>query len=286
MPDPAHLGPAEHWILARCAVAVAQIDKAYGEHEFGEVTRLLYEAVWSEYCDWYVELAKVGLGPESSPERRGATWRTLSWVLDRYLRLLHPVTPHITEHIWSRIPHLPSDAQLLIVSAWPDPPAGPATDTTLAEGVAELIELIGSIRTARAESGIEPADILPAQVWLADGPARAAYPDMAAAVARLARVQPTLVEERAALPSSTGLAVVTASAEARLARSEADRQRERARLDKEMQKLQAQLIAAQARLADPNFTGRAPAPIVDQARKRAAELETRVAALTTRSREV
>ena len=285
-PDAVHLGPAEHWILARCAVATAQVEKAYGDYEFGEVTRLLYEAVWNEFCDWYLELAKVGLGSESTPERRVATWRTLAWVLDRYLRLLHPVTPHITEHIWSRIPHMPSDAELLIVSAWPDASAGPAADATLADGVAALIELIGAIRTARAESGIEPADILPAQIWLADGPARATYPGMAAAVARLARVQPTLVDERALLAGVPGLAVLTASAEARLARSDADHQRERARLEKELHKLQAQLSAAEARLADPSFTERAPAPVVDQARARVVELAGQVAALTTRSMEV
>ncbi|MEP7159363.1 MAG: valine--tRNA ligase, partial [Chloroflexota bacterium] len=285
-PDPAHLGPAEHWILARSTVAVAQVEKAYAEYQFGEVTRLLYDAVWSEFCDWYLELAKVGLGSDSTLERRIATWRTLSWVLDRYLRLLHPVTPHITEHIWSRLPHLPSDPDLLIVASWPDAAEGPAANATLADGVAALIDLIGAIRTARAESGVEAGDILPAQIWLADGPARAAYPEMAAAVARLARVQPTLVDDRAALADETGLAVLTGVAEARLARSESDRQRERARLEKDLPKLQAQLSAAQARLADPNFTGRAPTPVVDQARQRAVELETQVAALTTRSREV
>jgi valyl-tRNA synthetase len=285
-PDPAHVGPAEHWILARSALAVAQVEKAYADYRFGDLTRLLYDAVWSEYCDWYVELAKVGLAADAPAERRAATWRTLTWVLDRYLRLLHPVVPHITEHIWSRLPHRPADPALLIVAPWPQAADSPAANESLATGVAELIELIGAIRAARAESGIEAADILPAQIWLADGPARAAYPDMAAAVARLARVTPTLIADRAALGSAAGLAVVTAGAEARLARSEADRQRERARLEKELHKLDAQLGAARARLADADFTRRAPAPVVDQARQRVADLEGQFAALTARSREV
>ena len=139
-----------------------------------------------------------------------------------------------------------------------------------------------AIRSARAESGIEAGDILPAQLWLADGPARAAYADMAAAVGRLARVTPTLVADRATLTSAPGVAVLTGDAEARLAQSAADRERERTRLEKELSGLQAQLGTTSARLADANVTGRAPSDVVDQARRRAAELEGQVVALQSR----
>ena len=285
-PDPAHLGPAEHWILTRSALAVAQVEKAYADFEFGEVTRLLYDAVWSDFCDWYLELAKVGLAADAPVERRVATWRTLSWVLDRYLRLLHPVTPHITEHIWPRLPHLASDPDLLIVARWPEAADSPAADETLAAGVGALIDLVTAVRAARAETGIEPGDILPAQIWLADGPARAAYPQMASAIARLARVQPTLVDDRAAFADGSGLAVVTAVAEARLTNSQAHRDRERARLEKELGSLRAQLGATDARLQDANFMARAPEAVVAQARQRKLELETQVQALETRRQEV
>jgi valyl-tRNA synthetase len=279
-PDPAHTGAADHWILARAAVAVAQAEKAYADYEFGEVTRVLYDAIWSDYCDWYLELAKVGLAADAPVERRVATWRTLSWVLDRYVRLLHPVTPHITEFIWPRLAHRADDADLLIVSRWPMAEDSPAADQTLADGVAALIDLVTAIRAARAETGIGAADILPGQIWLADGPARAAYPDMAAALARLTRVTPTIVDDRASL--GDGLAIVTTVAEARLARSAADTQREKARLEKELRNVEAQRAAINARLADSGFIGRAPANVVEEARKREAELEAQVAALQAR----
>jgi valyl-tRNA synthetase len=280
--DTAELGPSEHWILARSEATLAAVESAYASFEFGEVARLLYDAIWNDFCDWYVELAKIGLADGSaSGSRKRAIWSTLTWVLDRYLRLLHPLMPMITEEIWGRLPHRADDPELLIVAPWPL--AGEAAldaDQSLASGAAALIDLVTAIRSARAESGIEAGDILPAQIWLADGPARAAYADMAAAVARLARVTPELVAARATLDD--GLIVVTGSAEARLMQSDAQREREHARLEKELSGLKAQLDSANARLADANFVDRAPKAVVDDARKRAVELQTQVDALTAR----
>src|SRR5262249_20758806 len=154
-----------------------------------------------------------GLGAESEPSRRAATWRTLAWVLDRYLRLLHPLMPHVTEEIWGRTPHLPEDPELLIVAPWPtagDAPHLARSEATRAEGVSGLIELITAIRAARAEAGIQAADIVEASLWLPDGPARAAFADLQPVVERLARVHATTVAERAALDTvADALAVVT-----------------------------------------------------------------------------
>ncbi|MDL2334518.1 MAG: class I tRNA ligase family protein, partial [Chloroflexota bacterium] len=280
--DTDHLGPADHWILERGAATLAAVESAYANFEFGEVARLLYDAIWNDFCDWYVELAKIGLGDATSaPERKRAIWSTLTWVLDVYLRLLHPLMPMLTEEIWSKLPHRPGDPDLLIVAPWPlAPDAAVTADARLAEGAAAVIELVTAIRAARAESGVEAADVLPAQICLSDGPARAAYAQMDAALARLARVQPTLVDDRAAL--GEGLAVVTGVAEARLTRSAADREREQSRLEKELRNVDAQLAATNTRLADSGFTGRAPAEVVEQTRRRAAELAEQSAALKSR----
>jgi valyl-tRNA synthetase len=284
--DTDHLGPAEHWILQRCESTLAAAEAAYAGFEFGEVARLLYDAIWNDFCDWYVELAKIGLNdPSAGAPRKRAIWSTLTWVLDRYLRLLHPLMPMLTEEIWGKLPHRPADPDLLIVASWPAATdASAAADMKRANGTAALIELVKAIRSARAESGIEAADILPAQIWLADGPGRDAYAELAAAVSRLARVTPTLIDERAAL--AHGLAVVTANSEARLEQSAAHRERERARLEKELRGLQAQLDGALARLSDASFIGKAPKSVVDDARNRAAELEAQVAALKARRAEV
>jgi valyl-tRNA synthetase len=203
-------------------------------------------------------------------------------VLDRLLRLLHPVVPHITESIWERLPHLATDPELLIVARWPDA-TGLAADAEQAHGVEALIELVSALRAARAESGIDAADWLPASIWLGDARARAAYSGLAPAIGRLARVQPTLVERREDLDATAGgLAVVSGAAEARLTRSDADREREKARLVKELGNIEAQLDATSARLADAGFIGRAPAGVVEQTRRRAAELADQAQALQSR----
>jgi valyl-tRNA synthetase len=108
----------------------------------------------------------------------------LTFVLDRLLRLLHPVMPHITEQIWERLPHLTTDPALLVVARWPDA-TGLAADAEQAHGVTQLIELVTALRAARAESGIEAADWLPAAIWIGDERARAAYPALAPAIGRL-----------------------------------------------------------------------------------------------------
>ena len=283
------LGPAEHWMLDRCARTINAVDKAYAEFEFGEVARQLYDAIWSDYCDWYVELAKIGLADaDASPARKRAIWSTLTWVLDRYLRLLHPIMPMVTEEIWGRLPHLPDDPELLIVARWPAPAdAGVSPDGRRSEGASQLIELVTAIRAARAESGIEASDWLPARIWLPEGPARDAFAALATSVGRLARVKPTLIDERAALDAdgSGALAVITTTAEARLLRSDADRVRERARLEKELRGIASQLAAAESRLSDHSFVTRAPAKVVEHARRRVAELREQADALRARMRE-
>jgi valyl-tRNA synthetase len=286
-PAAGDLGAADEWILGRCAQTVEAVEAAYAQYEFGRVAHLLYEAIWSEYCDWYLEMAKAALSGDASAPRRVATWQTLSWTLDRYLRLLHPVMPHVTEEIWNRLPHTAEDPELVIVAPWPDssdPSFSAVRGAPSAEGVGGLIELITAMRAARAEAGIQPADVLNASLWLPDGSAREAFADLQSVVERLARIQATRVETRDALDSAgvESLSVVTPFGEARLIRSNADRERERARLEKELRNSEAALEAADRRLEDPNFVGRAPAAVVEQASRRAAELRDQVAALRAR----
>jgi len=280
------LGAADEWILDRCARAVEAVEAAYADYEFGRVAHLLYDAIWSEFCDWYLEMAKIGLSSDGQAARRGATWRTLAWVLDRYLRLLHPLMPHVTEEIWGRMPHLPEDPELLIVAPWPtahDAPALAVFGQGRAEGVSGLIELITAMRAARAEAGIQAADIVDASIWLPEGATRAAFADLGPTLNRLARVRSTAVDDRTDLDSAArAIAVVTSFGEARLIRSDADREREQARLEKELRNAQSALEASDKRLEDPNFTGRAPAAVVEQAQRRAAELREQVAALRAR----
>ena len=141
VPDDRYLGPAERWLRSRAAATVTAVDGAMADYAFGEVTRLLYDAIWSEYCDWGLELAKVHLADETlAPEAREAIWWTLVDVLDTYLRLLHPVMPFVTEALWQNLPHRAADPDLLIVARWPAPGE---RDERAESDVHALIELVG-----------------------------------------------------------------------------------------------------------------------------------------------
>ncbi len=285
-PDEADLGLAERWIRSRAAATTAAVDRALAEYQFGEVTRALYDGIWSEFCDWGIELAKVRLADPAVPAaERAATWWTLVDALDAYLRLLHPVMPFVTEAIWAALPRRAGDPELLIVAAWP---AADGRDEAVDDVIGEVIETIVAIRNARSHAD------LPAAAWLethvaAPADAAAAFEALAPAIGRLARARPLVLHERAAdLPRPTGvleLVLPSGDLEATIlppATSEDAADRDRERLARELTEAEGHLATARARLANPAFTGKAPAAVVDGARTREAELAEQVTRLRER----
>jgi valyl-tRNA synthetase len=268
------LGLVERWILSRASATIAAVDRAFGDDNFGEVTRLLYDAVWSEYCDWGLELAKVRLGDPAVPDsEKEATWWTLVEALDTSLRLLHPVMPFVTEALWAALPHGADDPDLLIVARWPSAGGTPARprDEAAEGAVGELVELVQRIRNARAEAGIAPSLRLDAHIEGIDG-ALLPFAD------RLARVR----SSDAPLASEGRIVVATANAQASIRLDDAASSdagllaRDRARIEKELAGTQAALAALETRLADPAFLERAPAQVVEKERGRQVELAERV----------
>ncbi|MEO8207824.1 MAG: valine--tRNA ligase [Chloroflexota bacterium] len=283
-PDPELLGPSERWIRSRRAATVETVDRAMSDFQFAEVTRALYEAIWSEYCDWGLEFVKVRLADDSlSSATREATWWTLVEALDTYLRLLHPVMPFVTEELWGAIPHDAGDPALLIVADWP---SAEEQEAPIEADIFAIIDLIGAIRNARAEAGVEAGAWLAVRVAVPDdlGPA---FNALAPSIERLVRARPlTQVSTREELNRSAnaGLTVVVGDLEARieLSADEDSADRERHRLEKELADAEGFLTAAKSRLGNDAFVQRAPAAVVAGARSRAAELEETVARLRER----
>jgi valyl-tRNA synthetase len=287
MPDPAHAGPADRWTLSRAAATVADVDKAMSQYLFGDVSQILYEAIWNEYCDWSVELAKIRLGDETlAAADREATWWALVSALDTYLRLLHPTMPFITEAIWERLPHAAADPALLIVADWPEVPPD-AADEAAETGVSALIDLVRSVRNARSEARIEPAAWLPVDAYVPEWLGQT-FESLRPAIERLSRARP--LRRESILDSvrhgvEGGLSVIAGEIEAVVRpaeKDEAQEERDRARLERELAEARTLLGSAQARLANPAFTSKAPPAVVEGARARAAELEELVSRLARR----
>jgi valyl-tRNA synthetase len=277
-PDPELLGPTERWIRSRTAAAVEAVDRGIAEYQLAEVTRALYDGVWSEFCDWGLELAKVRLSDPDLPDaEREATWWTLVESIDTFVRLLHPVMPFVTEALWAAIPHASDDPDLLVVARWPQ--AG-ARDAEAEASVEAVLELVRGIRNARAEAGIEAGVRLPATIGaLGDGPT--ALDALHGAVERLARIQPLTIAEPGVARRVGGLAVVTPAFEATIALPSADAggAADHGRLERELREAEARLSAARGRLADRRFLERAPAEVVDGARASERELADQVGRL-------
>jgi valyl-tRNA synthetase len=282
----AELGPADRWIRSRAAATVTAVDRALAEYQLGEVTRILYEAIWNEYCDWAIELAKVRLADETLPAAaREATWWTLVEVLDTYLRLLHPVMPFVTEAIWAELPHRASDPALLVVARWPAPSG---VDAPAEAEVEAMLELVRGIRNARTEGRLPPSTWLPLEVHV-PADRSATFEALRPAIERLARVRPIA---RRLTPDGLGpareaggLTILAGGMEAvlgRVADHPAASTIERARLERELADAERLLAAARARTANADFLAKAPPAVVTGARAREAELVELVATLQDR----
>ena len=255
-------------------------------YAFAEVTRVLYDAVWSEFCDWGLELAKVRLADPALPDEvREATWWSLVEALDTYLRLLHPVMPFVTEALWAAIPHRASDPELLIVARWPG--AGERDDVAERD-VEAMLDLIRAVRNARSEAHIEPAMWLPMEVAVpsALGPT---FEALRPAIERLVRARPLDRRlTRDALTDAPGaLTAMAGELEARVhpigeASDPAGVALEVARLERELGEAEGWLLAARARLTNAAFMAKAPPPVVAGARAREAELADQVDRLRAR----
>ena len=279
------LGPTERWIRSRAAATTAGVDRALAEYQFGEVTRALFDGIWSEFCDWGIELAKVRLADASVQDReRAALWWTLVDALDTYLRLLHPVMPFVTEAIWASLPHRADDPELLIIAGWPE---GGVADRGVDATFADILETIVAIRNARSTAE------LPAATWLEthlapSGDGFATFEALAPAIARLSRSRPLTLHRRADdLPRPAGaLEIVLPAGDIEaviLVEAMADTTAtDRIRLEKELAAAEGHLTAARARLANPAFTERAPAAVVEGARASETELTAQVDRLRAR----
>ena len=253
----------DRWVLSRFEEAKAQVEEGFTQYRFDQVARALYEFAWDEYCDWYVELAKVQLAHGSESARR-ATRRTLVRVLEALLRLAHPVIPFITEELWQKVAPLAGRTGVSVMLA---PYPQPHPDRIDAAAVAEmqtLKALINACRNLRGEMGISPAQRLPLIVQ-GDAERTAVYAPYMQLLARLSTVR--AVEH---LPESEAPVAVVGDWRLMLEVT-VDREAEIARLDKEIARLANELARAQAKLANPNFVEKAPAAVVDQERMRLAD---------------
>jgi valyl-tRNA synthetase len=270
---PGTLSLIDRWIRSRAATLTATVTGAFEGYDFDKAARALYDFIWSEFCDWYVELAKVDLYRPGLPAaRRRAIQYTLWSTLESTLRLLHPIMPHITEEIWQSLPHR---GESIVIAPWPAP--APSAMDPEAEGAVEtLIAVVRAIRSLRADLGLAPAAPLAPRVR-ADGRRAALVDAHRDYIAALGRAPGLTVG--GGTPAAGTVATIADGVEVALEVADADRGRARGRLAGELERARRDLQRVEQRLGDPAFLDRAPADVVEEDRRRCDELRRRVEAL-------
>jgi valyl-tRNA synthetase len=259
---------ADRWIASRLNATTATVRKALDAFRFNDAAMAVYQFLWSEFCDWYLEIAKRSLYQGDDPVGRAVTQRTLVETLDATLRLLHPFMPFISEEIWQRLPRETGPAQYIMVAAFPK--AGrKGRDAAAEREMTPVISVVSAIRTVRSESRISPAVELTVIVKCPSDDAvslRAAVP-LINALAR-ARVS---VDPKAARPPQSAHAVAGGADVFVRLQGVVDVGAERARLQKEIDKARKETSFLEGKLGRPDFVGRAPADVVARDRERLAE---------------
>jgi valyl-tRNA synthetase len=265
------LSTADRWILSRLSSVIAEVDGLLEQFEFGKACEALYHFAWDEFCDWYVELAKVPLSSNDEPAAE-TTRRVLGFVLDQMLRLLHPVMPFVTDELWCAL----TGEDSVMMASWP---SYSFSDPAAEAEIGSVMRLVTEIRRFRADQGLRPGQRVPARlVGSADAPlAEALLQKHGEPIRALLR----LTAPEAGFAASASLAAEGVTVELDLAGT-VDIEAERKRLEKDLAAARKEAQQMSAKLGNASFTEKAPADVVDKTRQRHAVAEADIARLEGR----
>jgi valyl-tRNA synthetase len=264
--------PADRWILSRLAAVNAEVDGLIERFEFAKACEALYHFAWDEFCDWYLELAKVPLssGDEAAASRTRAV---LGFVLDQMLRLLHPVMPFVTDELWCAL----TGADSVMMAAWP---GFEFTDAAAEAEIGSLMRLVTEVRQFRSGQGLRPGQRVPARLAGIEATPLAAHEESIRALLRLTGPEHT-GPEPGDFRASASLLAEGVTVELDLAGT-VDVEAERKRLERDLAVARKEAQAMTAKLGNEAFTAKAPAEVIAKSRDRLAAAADDIARLESR----
>ena len=264
---PEKLYTSDKWILNRFNSVTAAVTENLEKFELGMAVSKLYDFIWDDFCDWYIELAKIRMNG-SDAESADSARRVLVWVMSNTLKLLHPFMPYITEEIWQTLPH---EGEALIVAKWPEYDENLAFPAEAAD-MEKVMAVIRAIRVRRNEMNVPPSK--KAHIYI-ETAQPAPYAEGSEFIARLA--YGSAVEIGASFAVEGAVTAVTDDAKALLPMDDlVDKAAEIARLTKELQNAQKQLDNVNAKLANEKFTSKAPQNVIDGVKANGEKLTAKI----------
>ena len=269
---------ADKWILSRLAHTEKEVTDLLGRFELGEAGRLVYEFIWGEFCDWYIELAKPRLYNKENAEERATAQHVICEVLSSSMKLLHPYMPFITEEIWQCLPH---EGESIMVAAWPE------SDEQLFNAEAEaamnaIMEAIKAIRNMRAEVNVAPGKKVPAILLVADE-LQQVVADNQSYIKLMASVDELSILPAGGDKPENAMAAVTKGIEVYLPlKGLIDVEKETQRLNKELDGMTKEIGRIEGKLNNAGFLAKAPAEVVEKEKTKAQEIAVKMQTIQER----
>jgi len=266
--DEADLSVADRWILTRLQQRIAEVTGQMERYDLGEAARTLYEFIWDEFCDWYIEIAKISLFQKEDVLRRRTVQNVLHYVLTNILKLIHPFMPFITEEIYQ---YMPQHGKTIMLESWPLPRDNYIFNEA-AEHMQVVMNIIRAIRNIRAEFNVNPGQKIKAIIQVNNQKQLNVLQETRVYIKNLTNIEDLLLtgedfeKPRHAASALTSEAQIFVPLEGII-----DVEKELARLNKELQKAEADLNQALNKLNNEKFISRAPAEVIEKEKNKATE---------------
>ncbi|UAR97734.2 valine--tRNA ligase [Staphylococcus pseudintermedius] len=257
------LSVADQWILTRLNETIDTVTQLSDKYEFGEVGRVLYNFIWDEFCDWYIEMSKIPMNGDDEVQKN-VTRSVLSYALDRIMRLLHPFMPFVTEHIWQNLPH---EGESIVTSAWPTVDASFVFEESK-DVMEQLVEIIKAVRQSRLEVNTPLSKEIPIKIQAKNETIQQLLKTNQHYLERFCNPSTLEIETQIDIPDKAMTTVVVAGEVILPIEGLIDMDKELERLEKDLQKWQKELDRVNKKLSNENFVNKAPEHVINEEKEK------------------
>ena len=250
---------ADEWILTRLNETIANVTDLSDKYEFGEVGRVLYNFIWDEFCDWYIEMSKIPMNSDDEAKKQ-TTRSVLAYTLDQTMRMLHPLMPFVTEHIWQALPH---EGETIIQASWPEVRPELSNENSKVS-MQLLVEIIKSVRQARREVNTPMSKEVPIHIEAKDVTVKKQLLDNKDYLMRFCNPSELVIDTKVDIPEKAMTEVVFGATVVLPLEGLIDMDKEIERLEQELQKWQKELDRVNKKLSNEKFVANAPEKIINE----------------------